>query len=156
MAPRAGDRTPDPDAVADAVLAASRALVKLSLQSLDSLNPVISASELRVLALLARKGAQRLMDIAASLAVTSTTATRLADRLTEHGLVERVRLSSDRREVHVSISASGRTLVMSVQQHRRNFVASVLEDFSSRDQVVTLRLLSQLSPPAVWVKEDSA
>lgn len=138
------------------MLAAGRLLIETSLRCLESLQPDINLSEFRALAILVESGPQRLIDIADSLSVTSTTATRLADGLAEHGLVERVRLSRDRREVHLSISAAGRALVGAVTRRRRDLVASALEQFSSRDQQLALSVLCRLVEPAAKEEKDSA
>jgi DNA-binding MarR family transcriptional regulator len=141
-----GTKTPQagPDDLADGILAASRLLVRLSADTLRASAPEVNLSEFGVLVILSENGPQRLVDIAAALDVTSTTVTRLADQLAEHGFVERVRDGRDRREVYLSIAAAGRDLVRTVSSQRRRFVTSVLREFPERDQAVALRLISRL------------
>ena len=146
----------DPDAVADAILMASRVLVQVSVRALDALAPDVNLTGFRVLTLLDQQGPLRLIDVAAALDVTSTTATRLADRLVEHGLVERVRQSDDRREVHLAIAASGQSLVRGVSSRRGRFVVSVLRDFSAPDQAVVVRLLGRIAEVTANVEMETA
>ena len=102
-------------------------------------------SEFRVLVLLSEQGPQRLIDIATALDVTPTTATRVADRLAGRALVDRVRQSTDRREVHLSIAPAGRTLVGAVHSHRRQFISSALSHFTEQDQEAALAVLAHLA-----------
>jgi DNA-binding MarR family transcriptional regulator len=50
-------------------------------------------------------------EVAARLTVTSATVTGLLDTLEQRGLVRRVRHPTDRRSVHVEITAAGRKLI---------------------------------------------
>lgn len=133
----------DPDDVFDAVAVASQVLLDSALAGLASLAPEVNLSEYRVLVLLDDLGPQRLIDVAAALDVTSTTATRLADRLVKHGMVDRVRHSADRREIYLKIGGEGRRLVRGMAKRRRRFVSSVLAEFSPADQEAALRVLSR-------------
>lgn len=142
--------------LADAILAASRLLVELSARSLASLAPELNLTELRVLSLLCQEGPRRLIDIAAALDVTSTTVTRLADKLTERRLVERIRLSRDRREVHLDVAAAGRNLVLAVSAHRRRALASALRDFSEGEQAIAFRVVHRLADVAEITEAASA
>ncbi|HTW09198.1 MAG TPA: MarR family transcriptional regulator [Acidimicrobiales bacterium] len=154
----AGNKSPGSgaDELADAILAASRLLVRLSAGTLHSSAPELNLSEFRTLVILSENGPQRLIDIAAALDVTSTTVTRLADRLADHGFVERVRDSRDRREIYLSIAASGRDLVRVVSSQRRRFVTSVLREFPERDQVAALKLINRLIASASAPAEENA
>lgn len=145
MTPRSASRAPDPDEFADAIVATNQVLAQMSARYLDSLSPGINSSEFRALVILSQHGPQRLIDIAGALDVTSTTATRLADRLAGHGLVDRVRQSRDRREVHLAIAEPGRALVAAVHSHRRLHMASALSQFTERDQLAAFDLLARLA-----------
>src|SRR3954451_18369170 len=95
-----------PDPLVDAVVGASRALVAIAARSLGAAGEEVTLPQYRALVVLASRGAQRVVDLAGYLDVTASTATRMCDRLIRKGLVRRQRQSSDRRSVHVSISAS--------------------------------------------------
>lgn len=118
--------TPSQEALTDAVLAASRALVAIALRSLTAVDEQVTMTQYRALVVLAYAGAQRTGDLAQELGVNSSTATRLVDRLTRRGLARRRVNSADRRATHVEITASGRDLVASVMARRRSEIATIL------------------------------
>jgi DNA-binding MarR family transcriptional regulator len=131
--------------VVDAVVGASRALVAIAARSLAAAGEDVTLPQYRALVVLASRGPQRVVDLAAFLAVTASTATRMCDRLARKGLIRRQRLSSDRRSVRVSISAAGRDLVAEVTQRRRRDVQAIVERMSTADReqlVTTLRMFA--------------
>lgn len=111
---------------------------------LESAAPDLNLADLQVLTMLDRLGPQRLIDIAESLDVSPTTATRLADRLTERRLVDRVRQSRDRREVRLGLSAGGAELVALVRRRRHRVVASRLKGLAVAEQSAAMRLLARI------------
>jgi DNA-binding MarR family transcriptional regulator len=149
-------RAPDPEAVADAVILASQALVETSLGALRRCAPQLNLSEFRVLTVLHERGPLRLVDIAAALGVTSTTATRLADSLAAQHLVERIRQSNDRREIHLAIAAAGAGVVARVSSHRRSYVSSALEGLPVSIQNKALAMLRLLASPDSDVAAETA
>jgi DNA-binding MarR family transcriptional regulator len=144
MATQARGSARDPDELSDAIVAASRALLEVSMEIMESVAPDLSFADLQVLTMLDRLGPQRLIDIAAALDVSSTSATRLADRLTEQHMVDRVRQSGDRREIRLGLSPDGAELVAAVRRRRRRVVASRLKGVSSADQSTALDLLARI------------
>jgi DNA-binding MarR family transcriptional regulator len=142
----------DPDDLFDAVVVANEAFLATSLDALATLAPEVNLSEYRVLVILDDLGPQRLIDVAAALEVTSTTATRLADRLVRHGLVDRVRHSADRREIHLEISEDGRRLVRGMARKRRRFLSSVLAELPEADQAAALRVMKRLGHGPGWAE----
>jgi DNA-binding MarR family transcriptional regulator len=125
--------------VVDAVVGASRALVAIAARSLGAAGEEVTLPQYRALVVLASRGPQRVVDLAAILGVTASTATRMCDRLVRKGLIRRQRQASDRRSVRVSISADGRELVGAVTQRRRREVQAIVDRMSpaERDQLVT-------------------
>src|SRR6201990_86419 len=79
------------EALVDAVLGASRALVAVAARSLATVAEDVTLAQYRVLIELASRGPLRLADLAEALAVDRSTATRMCDRLL------RKRLGSPRR-----------------------------------------------------------
>ena len=61
----------------------------------------------RTLVVLTYAGAHRLADLAESLGVSPSTATRMCDRLVRKGLITRTRDVVDRREVNLSVTNAG-------------------------------------------------
>lgn len=151
MATAARDRGCSPDEISDAIIAASRVLLEISLRVLASEAPDLNLGDLQVLTMLDRLGPQRLIDIAEALDVSPTTATRLADRLTDQHLVQRVRQSDDRREIRLGLSRDGAELIASVHRRRRRAVTASIKGLAVADQRTAIELLARIGgfrPPA--------
>ena len=145
MATPARSRASDPDEISDAIVAASRVLLELSVQVLEDAAAELNLVDLQLLTLLDRLGPQRLIDVADALDVSPTTATRLADRLTARHMVDRVRQHEDRREIRLGLSADGAELVAAVRRRRRRFVASRLKALSVADQSAAIDVLARIA-----------
>jgi DNA-binding MarR family transcriptional regulator len=65
--------------------------------------------------------------LAETLDVSLSAATGLVDRIEERGLVERIRVPSDRRVVLVRITAAGRQLLEDVEVFQTEFLSRVLD-----------------------------
>jgi DNA-binding MarR family transcriptional regulator len=144
------------DDIADAVLRVAQLLIRVAATTLEQLAPDLNLSEFRALALLQSLGPQRLIDIAAALDVTPTTATRIADKLTAAGLVERVRLSRDRREIHLAISSAGTALVGALAATRRQHLSDKLTSVSTGALTSTLDTLRTLAGQTVPLPAKTA
>lgn len=132
-------------AIVDEVLTATRALVALTTRSLGPLAAELSSAQYRALVVLASRGPQRNIDLAAALEVNPSTAVRMCDRLVRKGLVHRERTDDDRRSVRLAISAHGRELVDEVTARRRVLIAEALSGLSAaqrRSVATALRALS--------------
>jgi len=120
--------------VVDAVLTASRTLVALSEQSLGAVAEDTTIAQYRALVVLASRGPQRMVDLAAALGVTPSTAGRMCDRLLRKSLIRRHRARADRREVLVSITVSGREIVDNATARRRALLAEILGQLPAERQ----------------------
>lgn len=114
------------DALVDAVLTASRALLAVTARSLAAVDEDVTLPQYRALVVLAQHGSRRPADLAAALAVTPSTATRMCDRLVAKGLIGRDRSDDDRRAVTVSLSRTGEDLVRDVTRRRRAELGQLL------------------------------
>ncbi|MDG6110330.1 MarR family winged helix-turn-helix transcriptional regulator [Dactylosporangium aurantiacum] len=103
----------------DALLAASRALVGIAARSLAEIDPDVTLPQYRTLVVLASRGPQRVVDIAAELRVAASTGTRMCERLVRKGLIRRSRPTTDRRVVRLTLTPAGRRLVEQVTINRR-------------------------------------
>jgi DNA-binding MarR family transcriptional regulator len=113
-------------AAVDAVLTASRTLVAVATSSLGAAAEDTTIAQYRALVVLASRGPQRMVDLAAALDVTPSTAGRMCDRLLRKGLIRRHRARADRRAVQVSITAAGRQVVDHATERRRSLIAGIL------------------------------
>ena len=100
-------------------MTASRALLAVSARSLAAVDEDVTLPQYRALVVLGQHGPRRPVDLAAALAVTPPTATRMCDRLVMKSLVVRDRSDHDRRAVTVSLSEAGQELVREVTARRR-------------------------------------
>ncbi|MDN5916841.1 MAG: MarR family transcriptional regulator [Pseudonocardia sp.] len=114
------------DALVDAVMTAGRALLAVAARSLAAVDEDVTLPQYRTLVVLAQYGARRPADLAASLSVTPSTATRMCDRLVAKGLIDRERSDDDRRAVAVALTRAGEQLVRDVTGRRSNELGRLL------------------------------
>jgi DNA-binding MarR family transcriptional regulator len=117
---------PPDAAVVDAVLSASRALMAVATRSLGAAAEETTIAQYRTLVVLASRGPQRIVDLAAALGVAPSTAGRMCDRLARKGLIRRHRARADRRAVLVSVTAAGRLVVDQATARRRTLIEEIL------------------------------
>ncbi|MCG8922549.1 MarR family winged helix-turn-helix transcriptional regulator [Lentzea sp. CC55] len=115
------------DALADAVLTASRLLVAVSARSIAASGDTITLPQFRTLVVLQSRGAMKLTALADHLGVTPSTATRTVDRLLALEMVARQPNPASRREVVIELSESGRKLVRDVTRRRRAAIRKIVE-----------------------------
>jgi DNA-binding MarR family transcriptional regulator len=116
--------------VVEALLAASRVFVGLASRSLVRIDDDVTLPQYRVLVLLVGRGPQRVVDLAQELAVTSSTATRMCNRLIRKGLATRQARDDDRRASWIALTPAGRDLVGQVMQVRREMLAELVREVS--------------------------
>ena len=102
---RSGNRVED---AGGAALLASRALVGVAARSLASVEGTITLVQYRALVVLASEDVLNVGSLAEALGIHASTATRLCDRLSEKGLIDRKTSAESRREVVVGLTADGR------------------------------------------------
>lgn len=122
----------DATAVTSAVLAASRLLVAVSLRSLAAAEERVTLPQFRLLVLLNGHGETNLVTLADRLAVNSSTAMRMVDRLVARGLVSRRVNPSSRREVLLQLTATGQRIVDEVSARRRDEIAVIVARMPAR------------------------
>jgi DNA-binding MarR family transcriptional regulator len=110
----------------DAFLSASRALVAVAARSLADLGEDVTLAQYRALVVLAARGPQRAVDLAAGLGVTPSTASRMIERLVRKRLVGRTRTQEDRRTLRVQLTEAGRQIVAQVTMRRREEIERIL------------------------------
>ncbi len=121
----------------DAAVGASRALVAITARSLARDAGDVTLPQYRLLVVLVTRGPQRLGDVADSLDVNPSTATRMGDRLHRKGLITRRGRDDDRRVVELVITDEGRQLVERVMEHRRAEITEIVDDLSP-DELATV------------------
>ena len=136
------------EAAVDAVLTASRTLIAVATRSLGAAAEETTIAQYRALVVLASRGPQRMVDLAAALGVTPSTAGRMCDRLLRKGLIRRHRARADRREVQVSITAAGRRVLDEATTRRRALLAEILGRLTVREQAAVAAALEAFAAAA--------
>ncbi len=139
----------------DGVLSASRALVAVAARSLAQVADDVTLAQYRALVEIASRGPLRAADLADALRVDRSTATRMCDRLIRKGLVNRRRLSDDRRAVRISLTTAGRDLVSEVSRRRRAEIAQIVERMPVADRPRVSQALHLFAEAAGEVSEQS-
>jgi DNA-binding MarR family transcriptional regulator len=142
------------EAVVDAVLTASRTLVGVAERSLGAAAEETTLAQYRALVVLASRGSQRMVDLAAALDVTPSTAGRMCDRLLRKELIRRHRARADRREVQVSITPAGRAVVDEATARRRALLAEILSRLTPAEQASVAQALQAFATAAGEVPDS--
>lgn len=98
----------------------------------------------RVMAVLANRGAQRQIDLAALTSIDVSTLSRLVTRMVRMGLVTRRRSQASNREVVVDLSAKGRGLVARIIPLAHQLEATAAQGIPARDMAVIKRALQRM------------
>ncbi|MHB1594239.1 MAG: MarR family winged helix-turn-helix transcriptional regulator [Streptosporangiaceae bacterium] len=139
---------PGDSAVVEAVIGASRVLVAVAARSLADLAEEVTVPQYRALVVLASQGPQRVLSLAEALAVTPSTATRMCDRLVRKGLVRRRTSRADRREVRLTLTPAGQSLVDQVTRRRREEISRILAKIPRADQETIVEMFDKLAGAA--------
>ncbi|HET9092408.1 MAG TPA: MarR family transcriptional regulator [Acidimicrobiales bacterium] len=140
--------------VVDALLAASRVLVAVAARSLSAAEEEVTLAQYRTLVVLASRGPQRVADLAAALAVTPATATRMCDRLVHKQLIRRRTEREDRRQVRVALTERGRELVDAVTARRRLEIAEIVKRIPAGQQQVMIEALQRFAESAGEIRDE--
>jgi DNA-binding MarR family transcriptional regulator len=124
--PRARDRREEVDSFVTALLAASRALVAVSLRSLTELHDTVTLPQFRTLVVLEAEGVTNLNRLAKVLDVNASSAVRMVDRLVAAGLVTREENPDNRRQVLLGVTPAGADIVRRVIARRRREIARIV------------------------------
>lgn len=148
-----GASTRDVDAVVDAVLLSSRALVAVSARSIAAAKGV-ALPQFRMLVVLSEVSTN-LTALAGALDVVPSTAMRMVDRLETAGLIERSVHLDNRRETHLALTAAGRRTVRTVTARRRRDLAAVLTHLSADEQAALAAAMTAFARAAdtLWPGE---
>ena len=140
--------------VTDAVLLASRALVGVAARSLAEVEDEVTLPQFRALVVLA-VGERNLGELAEALDVHPSSATRLCTRLEAKSLITRRPAAQSRRELLVSLTREGRTLVDTVTKRRRREITRIIARIPEREQRVLIHALGIFAEAAGEMPEPS-
>jgi DNA-binding MarR family transcriptional regulator len=117
----------EPESASDATLLASRALLGVIARSLSGALEVVTLPQFRVLVVLQTSGPIRMGALAHRMHANQSTFTRTMDRIVAGGWAERTASPDSRREVLISLTASGQSLVDEVMRRRHREIETILE-----------------------------
>lgn len=132
----------DPDGLvqlADEVETAARALLTLSTRASLQLPGSVSLTQLRALAAVEELGSCTLGALADALMISTSTASRLVDRINDLGLLDRRQSPTNRRELTIRVTARGRRLLRRHEAARRAIFEQTLVDVPVEDAQALLR-----------------
>jgi DNA-binding MarR family transcriptional regulator len=149
----------DVAAVTSALLTASRLLVAVSARSLAAVEERVTLPQFRMLVVLHTHGETNLVTLADRLAVNSSTAMRMIDRLADAGFVARRAHPQSRREVLLRLTKAGRQIVDEVTARRRQEIAAIVSTMSARNRAGLVRALRAFAaaggePPPDEIERD--
>lgn len=124
----------DVDAVTHAVMTASRLLVAVSARSLAEVEERVTLPQVRMLVVLATRGATKLVTLADLLQVAPSTAMRMIDRLIAAGLADRQTNPTNRRETLLQLTEEGRRTVANVTARRRAEISTIVERLTPKQR----------------------
>ena len=144
---RPAESKPSPAQV-DAVMRASRALVGIAAASIAEIEHLVTVPQLRVLVMVATRGPLNLAAVASGLEVSPSNASRICDRLMKAGFLDRREDPVDRRNITLTLTEAGRSLVNQVSRHRRTAIQRVLRNMDPRKREQLTASLDQFATAA--------
>ena len=105
----------------------------------------MSMGQMVLLRVLIHKGGSTPKDLAETLSVTTGNITGLVDRLESAGLVTRVRSTTDRRVVHVELTAKARARFKKVHRASVDMLSGAFDGWTLAEIARLQRLLEKLS-----------
>lgn len=136
------------DEYVTALLTASRVLVGVSARSLAEVEDTVTVTQFRTLVVLDGHGEINLNRLAELLAVNSSTAMRMIDRLLTAGLVSRRGNPANRREVILDLTAQGRRIVRRVTARRRDEITRIVRAMPSTQRASLIKALRAFAAAA--------
>ncbi len=130
------------DDLATALLTASRALVAVSVRSLEELEDNLTIPQFRTLVVLSSHGEIHLSRLAEILGVNASSAMRMVDRLLAMKLVTRRENPDNRRHTLIGLTPAGLGVVRRVSSRRRREIKKIvarMRDTHSEALVAALR-----------------
>jgi DNA-binding MarR family transcriptional regulator len=132
----------------DAVLAACRLLVGISVSSMAAVEAQVNLVQLRVLTMLASCEPVTLSELATAVGLHLSRASRGCDRLVETGLVAREDDPADRRSLRLTLTDEGRATVAEVTRARRAAVQPALRRLEAAERADLVAALERFTAVA--------
>lgn len=118
---------------AEIVDLASIALVEMTFSALSSFSR-LTVLQARVLLAIHQHGSTNLQDLSIQLGVSTSSASRVVDRLVVAGLLSRVSAAHSRREIALTLTRRGDQVLADFHRRRRSAIQAVLSQLSQAEQ----------------------
>jgi DNA-binding MarR family transcriptional regulator len=138
----------------DTVLAACRALVAVSAQSIAAVEEIADPVEVRVLVVVCSRGTASLREVADGLGLHVSTASRLCDRMVAKDLLERENDPDDRRQLALTASPAGADVVRTIMRRRRAALQRILDKMSEDGRTRLVAALEEFAEAAGQVRDE--
>lgn len=114
---------------------------------LDLNNPVfqLSLAQMETLRLIGDRKKILMKEVADFLAITPPSATVMINNLFGLGLIDRTANETDRRAVHLSLTAKGLAVLQKGVKQRCTVLKTLISNLSSKEQFEFLKLLKKMS-----------
>lgn len=136
-----GRRRGAASAEVEVMIAAARVFAGITAESLAQAGAGISLPQLRVLTLASRSDSLNATEVAAALQVHLSTSSRLCDRLVQAGLLDRRDRPEDRRQLQLTLTHEGLSLLDKITAHRRKVFTRILRRLDPADSAALARSL---------------
>lgn len=136
------------DAEVEAVLDACRVLVAITARSMAATSEVTDLLHLRALVVLWSRPSLSLGELADSVGIHLTRASRLCDRLVTHGLVDRADDPVNRRQLVLDLTPAGREVVEKVMDERAEEIRPILARMSASGRASLVSSLAEFARAA--------
>jgi DNA-binding MarR family transcriptional regulator len=110
----------------EAVVRAARVFAAITAESIAQAGEGVTLPQLRVLVLARTTGMLNNSAVAHALDIHISNASRICERLVQAGLLDRRHSPDDRRQVQLTLTPAGSSLVDAVTEHRRTAFTQIL------------------------------
>lgn len=90
------------------------------------------------------KGNITMGEFSSALSVPLSTATRIADWLVDHGYIQRLPDTDDRRVVRVALTDTGKELFKAIDRYIRQRIQQILSSLTAEERTILLTLVSKV------------
>lgn len=123
----------------DVLMRASRLFTSVVAASIVQTGEAVTVAQLRVLVLVATRQSANASGVARHLGVHVSSASRLCDRLVTAGLLHRAEDPVDRRNIVLTLTDQGTTLLEAIMEHRRQALTEILDRMAPADRAALSR-----------------
>jgi DNA-binding MarR family transcriptional regulator len=138
---------------AQVLVSAARTMVGVSVRAADQLGSV-SLVQLRALTVVDEVDGANLLQLSDGMGVTVSTASRLVDRLVAAGLVDRRPSEATRREIALTLTEQGRSLLSRYDELRLRELRRRLDQLPLRKRAAVVNGLGYLAGTDLPVQDD--